>query len=1474
MIKQKNVTHFFNRSFDKNRLKNLINWFLKEFGETETINLLESLKQIGFHNATKAGISLSIDDLLIPDTKIDILKDSELKIQKKLKKFNQGDLTNIERFQHIIDTWNFTSEKLKNEVVNKFRKTNTLNPVYMMAFSGARGNLSQVRQLVGMRGLMSDPQGQIINYPISSNFREGLTLTEYVISCYGARKGIVDTALRTANSGYLTRRLVDVAQHIMISSLDCGTDRNLKISSMKEGRKTLLSLKDRVLGRVLGEDIPQIGKKNQLIDSVLATKIESIRDFVYVRSPLTCNARDAICQLCYGWSLAHNQMVSLGEAVGIIAAQSIGEPGTQLTMRTFHTGGVFSGDAFEQVIAPFDGILFYQEKFLGELIRTTHGNIAFLIKTSGKCKIISISESSQNILPFDEKSLNQENENKEIFRKIYKEKNLEFLSKCKIFKEFDLPEFSILYFKNFDFVKKNQIISEYAYISTQTDQKIQVKESINAPIEGQVFFEDVAFSIRESKNSDILKIAREYGSLWILAGNIQDSITQERFYPKSNDFLFKSAPLTEHFLVSSKTGYIYLPINFYLSKKKSFLKKIPKDFSSFQNEKDLKSGLITTNLSFDLVDIYWTKNSYKFFGDLKKSFLTFYLEKELFNSASFLYIYHIKFQTSFFKKNSKIFPFFSIFSNNHQNAIYRKNISFVSSYKEIFISNINLLDSNFCRKNIFLFSNNSDLERLPIFLNFSRKKNISTLPFLVINQWLNSNNKIFVIQNRQGCLDLNSNFVEGFLKVYSFFNPQKQRLSNQSKEDISTSANWKLENSLFTLSEKESNSEIEKTKKNSFLFSLIPSWPYLSKNEQIKFYSKKDKKNTIYKKGQLILDDIFWESNFTSLHQVKRNLSFIEFWKNYQLNENQISAEVEQRSDKDLKINESKIKNIFSKISLHLDNYSISQKNTLWLKTLQKQNSSIGNEVPKFNFLEKNTIYIIKRHFFTSSNRNFKKIEGRVIENLNHQKTFFCPQKNLNNLLRTKEHLYFTKNYKTIFHELITNPQCARIQTTVQKEQIFIYNSIFSSLILNKKANSIGSSCTFFIKQIPEALLQKRDQETLLGSYWKTSGFLSLHFRLVYIYPLHKTLQKIICKKKQQVIFKLDHLKQLTKNQIFAKRQHLGITEGEVFDVSQNSFPFFEKNIERKNTSSKLVLARSDFACFNVNSINLIGEGLDQKAIFTLLTNFFRTEQKILKNYTFSVSGQILSIRENNGKLLLVLRKGQPCLFSSRSIFHVFHNNLVKKENLLVTLFYKRLQSGDIVQGIPKIEEFFEARSSKFGEPIVNSVPIKLEKLYQNFIRKMSFEKAVRLSIQTTQQFLVDSVQQVYQTQGVSIADKHLEIIIRQMTSKVRIIDGAQTGLLPGELINLETIELINAGTESSPARYEPVLLGITKASLETKSFISAASFQETTRILAKAAIEKKTDFLKGLKENVILGHLIPVGTGFRDFFYFFNKDE
>nr|YP_009238019.1 RNA polymerase beta subunit [Neochloris aquatica]AMO00828.1 RNA polymerase beta subunit [Neochloris aquatica] len=530
IYKNMNLT-LWNNSFDKNRLKTFVSWFLKTYGEKKTIQLLEELKNLGFGYATQAGVSLGIDDLLIPTEKMEFLYSSNKNVLRNNFKYRNAKITAVEKVQLFIDNWNETSENLKKEVIKNFEKTNIFNPVYMMAFSGARGNISQVRQLVGMRGLMSDPQGNIIDFPIQSNFKEGLTLTEYIISTYGARKGIVDTALRTATAGYLTRRLVDVAQHVMISLFDCKTNRGIFLFDMKEGSQILYSFQNRLVGRVLANDIKilnketsnftLIGSRNQEISISLANKIVANTKKAFVRSPLTCQSSKFICQLCYGWSLSSNKLVSLGEAIGVIAAQSIGEPGTQLTMRTFHTGGVFSGGLTESIIANYNGWIEYLEPISGTCIRTLQGKIAFLTKTQSSFVL--------------KKGLYSEHHGS--------------ASKTTEVSFYRIPGYAVLFARNKQQIFKKQIVAQFSSdsqnIGNLKAQRGNAEQVVYADLEGEIFFNQM--DLLEQKSNffleDTLWKSNSKSKLWILSGKVYQNFTGNfaNFLVRNKDFVNKNS---------------------------------------------------------------------------------------------------------------------------------------------------------------------------------------------------------------------------------------------------------------------------------------------------------------------------------------------------------------------------------------------------------------------------------------------------------------------------------------------------------------------------------------------------------------------------------------------------------------------------------------------------------------------------------------------------------------------------------------------------------------------------------------------------------------------------------------------------------------------------------------------------------------------------------------------------------------------
>lgn len=334
--------------FNKKFLGNIIAEVFNRFSITDTSMMLDRMKDLGFKFSSKAGITVGVADIVVLPDKQQILDEHEKLVDRITKQFNRGLITEEERYNAVVEIWTDAKDQIQGELMQSLDKT---NPIFMMSDSGARGNASNFTQLAGMRGLMAAPSGKIIELPITSSFREGLTVLEYFISTHGARKGLADTALKTADSGYLTRRLVDVAQDVIVREEDCGTDRGLLVSDIKEGTEMIEPFIERIEGRYSKETIrhPEtdevIIRPDELITPEIAKKITDARiEQMYIRSAFTCNARHGVCEKCYGKNLATGEKVEVGEAVGTIAAQSIGEPGTQLTMRTFHTGGVAGSD--------------------------------------------------------------------------------------------------------------------------------------------------------------------------------------------------------------------------------------------------------------------------------------------------------------------------------------------------------------------------------------------------------------------------------------------------------------------------------------------------------------------------------------------------------------------------------------------------------------------------------------------------------------------------------------------------------------------------------------------------------------------------------------------------------------------------------------------------------------------------------------------------------------------------------------------------------------------------------------------------------------------------------------------------------------------------------------------------------------------------------------------------------------------------
>ncbi len=399
-----------NKEFTKKELGKLIEYIHTKYGKRETVLFLNKIEKLGFETATLSGISICIDDMHIPSKKAELIREAEAQVMEVQRQYAEGLITQGERYNKVIDIWANVTELVADEMMKELgaeegkeftpeelAERRSFNSIFMMADSGARGSIAQIRQLAGMRGLMAKPSGEIIETPITANFREGLTPLQYFISTHGARKGLADTALKTANAGYLTRRLVDVAQDIILTETDCGTKDGIYITALIEGGEIVMPLEDRIYGRTIAEDIKDpltgeiIVKRNILIDQPLAKKIvDAGIDRVKIRSVLTCRSKYGVCSKCYGMDLARGEPVEIGEAIGVIAAQSIGEPGTQLTMRTFHIGGAAT-KIVEQAVLEAKGSgtvkfnnLHYVERKDGSLIVLNRNALIIIVDSSGR----------------------------------------------------------------------------------------------------------------------------------------------------------------------------------------------------------------------------------------------------------------------------------------------------------------------------------------------------------------------------------------------------------------------------------------------------------------------------------------------------------------------------------------------------------------------------------------------------------------------------------------------------------------------------------------------------------------------------------------------------------------------------------------------------------------------------------------------------------------------------------------------------------------------------------------------------------------------------------------------------------------------------------------------------------------------------------------------------------------------------------
>ena len=1400
----KNYTYQ-NTLIGKKQLRKLLGWSFTNYDSMQACSLADELKFLGFNYASQAGISISIEDLKVPFIKNLMLVAANEEIINSEKIYLKGKITEVERFQKIIDTWSLTSESLKEQVVNFFKKYDPLNSVYVMAFSGARGNLSQVRQLVGMRGLMSDPSGEILNLPIKKNFREGLTITDYLMSGYGARKGIVDTALKTANSGYLTRRLIDVAQDIIIREKDCLTDHSIRISFNDKNNLT-----EKIIGRILNktvinnDDKSIIAVKNTHVTSNLLTilKQKGIKE-VFIRSPLTCKLYRAICQQCYGWDLSAENLVDMGEAVGILAGQSIGEPGTQLTMRTFHTGGIFTSEARDQIISPMTGIIRFSKFLETTIIRTNRGEDVLLTKNSGTLILIPKNKIDDLI-------------------------------------KIEIGQNTILFPKNNQYIQRDMVIGELVKTNKQIKREIK---PILAKNSGEVFVPRIKNNITAFNNNKLI---------WLLSGQLYNSPLNSfiNFYPdykiNSNSYIFRTKIINNY---PGFTTYINNQNKLYQRKiffTNDIIKITPVNFYQNLTNKNINQYFLKFNNYFYLIDtqvknnkIYITRNrTDKFATLLTNNYKTetggtiFYNRNNLNNfslNQKKIYYQHNKKNSRSLKGESKQLELL------HKTIIWKSEETYRVDCEEsiLLVRNEDYISKNF-ELLPDLFSKTSGLVEVLQTNNLVNRITIKNGLLYKVDAFKNKkeNKKLFYpgelirsaisLKNPSLCEQIQRNnghyLLIRPLQIYEF--PRKQHLESNFQSSNILEKKSKIERKLkFNYRSKQKIKTAQSINIVSEVLKIKMPRTF-NTNKTIELINYKKQNVTILR----LTKDFQFNNYILPILKYKNILSCLLIQKN-------------QFIDKYVHINY--LEDLTSN-SLEIVKFKINQQNTKQILLLTNENCVT---IPKALNVRRTTNNLV------INSKNVNQVGKIIIENNNF-------------LTIQKGRPYFFPNCSTDESFINDNLEYQLLPT----HKINFY--IKTSRQINLNIKNIFNISSLNYLPLPTKSHSKKQLGKFRFKFELSKLFLKNYGRLYScLIPRFLTTFKINSSENQNINSLIQFKYSNQEN--------------------RNEYPL-ERTLLFKN-------------------IDIISkpQGTSSKFGFT----FVKFLEFPFKRATKSVG--LYSISED---------------YFESEVNSVFckNNEFLEDGSTLGLLNLEKEITGDIVQGLPRIEEILEARKKKqivkriplsqkkqlliqktsidlnfgfrkLGTPLKETEkvnPHKLLKVYFNyyglqkpfFCEKKQIVTFIRLvnnfegcykSFKKVQSFILNSVQDVYKSQGVTINDKHLEIIIKQMTTKVIISNEGDSPLLKCEVIDLYHIQHMNKILEKNNkkcAYYFPLVLGITKAALNNPSFISAASFQETTRVLTKAAIEGRIDWLRGLKENIIIGHLIPAGTGRRTYKTAFKK--
>nr|YP_009504888.1 RpoC2 [Senna occidentalis]AWW14006.1 RpoC2 [Senna occidentalis] len=1326
---------FHNKVIDGTAIKRLITRLIDHFGMAYTSHILDQVKTLGFRQATATSISLGIDDLLTIPSKGWLVQDAEQQSFILEKHHHYGNVHAVEKLRQSIEIWYATSEYLRQEMNPNFRMTDPFNPVHIMSFSGARGNASQVHQLVGMRGLMSDPQGQMIDLPIQSNLREGLSLTEYIISCYGARKGVVDTAVRTSDAGYLTRRLVEVVQHIVVRRTDCGTIRGISVSP-RNGRMPERILIQTLIGRVLADDI-YIGSRciairNQDLGIGLVNRVINFQTQpISIRTPFTCRSTSWICRLCYGRSPTHGDLVELGEAVGIIAGQSIGEPGTQLTLRTFHTGGVFTGGTAEHVRAPSNGKIKFNEDLVHPT-RTRHGHPAFL------CYIdLYVTIESEDILH-----------------------------------NVTIPPKSFLLVQNNQYIESEQVIAEIRAGTYTLNFKERVRKHIYSDSEGEMHWSTDVYHAPEFTYSNV-HILPKTSHLWILSGKSCRSGAISFSLHKDQDqmsihSLSAGGRSISNLIVSN--DQVQIRHKFFSSNPSGKKKSGIPDYSGLN--RILWMGhfnFIYPAILHDNSDLLAKRRRNRFiipFQSIQER------DKELMPPSGISIEIPIN---GIFRRNS-ILAYFD-------DPQYRKKSSGITKYRTIGVHSI------FKKEDLIEYRGVKELKlkyQMKVDRFFFIPEEVHILPesssiMVRNNSIIGVDTPITVnIRSRVGGLvrvEKKKKRIE--LKIFSgdiYFPGEMDKISRHSGILIP----------LRTVKKKNST-ESKKLKNWIYVQWITPTKKkYFVLVRPVIIYEITDGINLV----KLFPQDLLQERDNLELKVV-----------NYILYGN--GKPIQGISDTSIQL-------VRTCLVLNWDR--------------DKKSSSI--EETRASFVEVSAnglirdflridLVLMKSHISYIRKRN--DLSGsRLIADNESDRTKINPFFSIYSKAKIQQPL--SQNHGTIRMLLNRNKECRSliILSSANCFQMGPFNDV-------KYHNVINES----IKRDP--LIPIRNLLGPLGITLQVAKFYSF-YRLI-------THNQISITKYLQ----LDNLK-------------------ETFQVFKYYLMDENGRIYKPDLCRNIVLNPFRFNWYFLHH-NYHHNYCEKTFTIINLGQFLCENVCIAKNGPHLKSGQVLIVQIDS----IVIRSANPYLATPGATVHGHYGEMLYEGDILVTFIYEKSRSGDITQGLPKVEQVLEVRS-------IESISMNLEKRVEGWNERITkilgiswgFLIGAELTIVQSRISLVNKIQKVYRSQGVQIHNRHIEIIVRQITSKVLVSeDGMSNVFSPGELIGLLRAERMGRALDEAIC-YRALLLGITKTSLNTQSFISEASFQETARVLAKAALRGRIDWLKGLKENVVLGGTIPVGTGFK----------